>query len=954
MATIRTVLERYKSISRPKGLSGQSTYFTTLAKRTMAAEDDVVDHNYSIGILSAEGYMNELMKRNTRVTNTPLQRTNLQQKIVQVQEDYNDSIMQNQYKAGQVTDRQMYDYEKGKLATMSAADSTAYQTQAAKVQGLLDKAEKADRKQYRITETNRISRMPEDTSALMQSKADMYMKLRDMAIADGDQNDATSLDTTYNNYVSAGQRTAINEQVQSSSNAIKEQYHPSEPGVSTNGTVPSVTTENAGVPSGLPGSNATSGADGTGVPGSAPADAVDASVQQAIAEGQKKLDTAMQRYKLMKERESELIDSIAEDKDMRSLYADTVSIYKKAGEVDYAASTQEKVKNYDRSILESQAALKQLQGTLTEAEQYVQEVQKDVTYKTTFVQKQAEENKILDAEQNLNLSLQTGEITKEEYLDSRREIVQQKVNLYTDIANLYGEFDKLNPNADMTRKAQKEELVNLRQATSDMNNAGRYELVDAGDGTVKLTDVYKLKMVGKTFEQDHLQDGNVWRKVLIPDAVDAQGNPLGLSSAIKEGYSMQSGTAFVVKMVDGVMTQVPITVYNNKPIEQSAIEQGVGENKIIFDPKKNTWVDAPGNVFQQAGNVAKNLADSPIGRTVLDTKVSPNQFLAKQLGGVGNIGNLAGNAFNAAKGFFGNLLSPYLRNTKLPNLRVSGQESTEKPAVPTVPGFEYPYGDMSDYRLVDTPEQYKQVIADAARTYGIDENILTNLLAKESSWDPAVISGKKSSKAGALGVAQFMPATAKWLGINPLDTTQAINGAAKYLSSLNKKFGDMSTALAAYNWGEGNVTNYGVKSLPLETSTYVKAIMKNQKDAPVTTPVPTATSGTVPAYTGPITSSTSVAPAQAKTNVVSMQNPNSGSNPNTKVINNVPSVKQYDVNKGFVYQPISSTPKYTPPPPAPAPKPAPAPAYNPIQTFQSNVNKVVDLGKNVLSKLKFW
>jgi hypothetical protein len=65
-----------------------------------------------------------------------------------------------------------------------------------------------------------------------------------------------------------------------------------------------------------------------------------------------------------------------------------------------------------------------------------------------------------------------------------------------------------------------------------------------------------------------------------------------------------------------------------------------------------------------------------------------------------------------------------------------------------------------------------------------------------------------NKKSGAAGLGQFMPATAKMLGIDPMDPVQARAGVNKYLDHLQQKFGSIDHALMAYNWGEGNVQHW--------------------------------------------------------------------------------------------------------------------------------------------------
>ncbi len=94
------------------------------------------------------------------------------------------------------------------------------------------------------------------------------------------------------------------------------------------------------------------------------------------------------------------------------------------------------------------------------------------------------------------------------------------------------------------------------------------------------------------------------------------------------------------------------------------------------------------------------------------------------------------------------------------------------------------------------------------------------------------------SPAGALGPYQFMPATAKELGVNPRDKDESDDraGAQKMITRLQKKFGSLELALAAYNWGEGNIAKAIAKAgsedwekvkkhVPTETAKYVPKVL---------------------------------------------------------------------------------------------------------------------------------
>jgi soluble lytic murein transglycosylase-like protein len=122
---------------------------------------------------------------------------------------------------------------------------------------------------------------------------------------------------------------------------------------------------------------------------------------------------------------------------------------------------------------------------------------------------------------------------------------------------------------------------------------------------------------------------------------------------------------------------------------------------------------------------------------------------------------------------------------------------------------------------------FDELIISSAAAAGIDSQILHNVLKTESHFRADIINGTTVSKAGALGIAQFMPATARQvLGSTDaaLDPNQAIPGAAKYLASLIKQTGSTVAGVAAYNWGIGNVTRKGLANAPPETVDYVKAV----------------------------------------------------------------------------------------------------------------------------------
>lgn len=123
------------------------------------------------------------------------------------------------------------------------------------------------------------------------------------------------------------------------------------------------------------------------------------------------------------------------------------------------------------------------------------------------------------------------------------------------------------------------------------------------------------------------------------------------------------------------------------------------------------------------------------------------------------------------------------------------------------------------------PEQYRAAIAAAESRNGIPRMMLARLLWQESRFRPDIIEGRTVSSTGAQGIAQFMPATAAEMGIDPLDAFAAIAGAGRYLRRMYDSLGSWPQALAAYNWGIGNVRRKGLAAAPRETRNYYAQIL---------------------------------------------------------------------------------------------------------------------------------
>ncbi len=119
------------------------------------------------------------------------------------------------------------------------------------------------------------------------------------------------------------------------------------------------------------------------------------------------------------------------------------------------------------------------------------------------------------------------------------------------------------------------------------------------------------------------------------------------------------------------------------------------------------------------------------------------------------------------------------------------------------------------------PPRYAAKIAELAARFDLSPSLLEALVWQESRWQEQAV-----SPVGAQGLAQLMPGTARYLGVNPHDPFQNLEGGARYLREQLDRFGgDLEKALAAYNAGPGRVERArGIPNIR-ETKQYVAAIM---------------------------------------------------------------------------------------------------------------------------------
>lgn len=125
--------------------------------------------------------------------------------------------------------------------------------------------------------------------------------------------------------------------------------------------------------------------------------------------------------------------------------------------------------------------------------------------------------------------------------------------------------------------------------------------------------------------------------------------------------------------------------------------------------------------------------------------------------------------------------------------------------------------------------QYDEIFAQASACYNLPVALLKAITKVESDFNPNDVSSK-----GAKGLMQLMPSTAAEVGVtDPFDPWQNIMGATKYIRKQLDRFGDLRTALAAYNTGPGNVKKYGGE--PDYCKRYVDKVLAYMGEAEVDT-----------------------------------------------------------------------------------------------------------------------
>lgn len=133
---------------------------------------------------------------------------------------------------------------------------------------------------------------------------------------------------------------------------------------------------------------------------------------------------------------------------------------------------------------------------------------------------------------------------------------------------------------------------------------------------------------------------------------------------------------------------------------------------------------------------------------------------------------------------------------------------------PLVKGGQTPGG----YTWSDLDTAFRQ----ASYEYGVPDGVIKAMADVESAFRSDIISGQTKGAAGEIGIMQITP---RWHpNVDPYDPIESIWYAAGWLRDLYEQFGDWRLAIAAYNWGPTNLTNYGYNAAPTITQQYIARV----------------------------------------------------------------------------------------------------------------------------------
>lgn len=181
---------------------------------------------------------------------------------------------------------------------------------------------------------------------------------------------------------------------------------------------------------------------------------------------------------------------------------------------------------------------------------------------------------------------------------------------------------------------------------------------------------------------------------------------------------------------------------------------------------------------------------------------------------------------------FGDILSQFIDSSKILNndSKFISENTYEQSKLPTfnLNNFSLPINPIQGTNFhsqtyeTTNSSKYEHIINQAAEKYNLPANLIKSIITHESNFNPLAV-----SHAGASGLMQLMPQTARGLGVKDIfNPTENIFGGSKYIRNMLDKYnGNLKLALAAYNAGPGNVDKYNGIPPFKETQNYVKKVL---------------------------------------------------------------------------------------------------------------------------------
>jgi len=590
---------RYKSLARPRflGTAAGSSDSSSFVRKQLSAEDAVVDNQYEAGQISAEAYKSHLNTRLQRVYLTPAQQVTLREKVLEVDRKLTDSKVDTAYKSGEISTRQVLEYEKNKLNQIPQTDSVAFQQQSQRVQSLQDKFEREERTKFRNAELLRISQLP-DTSENLYEKAQLYDKLEQQARIDGDETQAQTLAIQKQNTMNSAKRASINDFITSARLSVSETPTLGRGIPSADGGENLNTSLSTGSPEANVSGNSDSVASGS--VGSSPA------VRNAL----KSLDRSQKTIERLYGQKQDSLTMIgAYDQAIAQAEGD-----QKTSLIIARNNLADSIAGIDNSIALAE------DGVNTTI-QRIQELQASAA-KSGFNKQFAKEKAALaDEENNLEYDLRTGKISKYDYIFESAKLVAAKVQLnlsYADGYSQYGEDDKA---TDLINEAQQKfgqtgayriynQITGAVGNETDQANvdnivsqavqqiADNYEVIRVSEngeidnitssaksrGDLMIKDVSEDKING-TFNNKYVKDGNVYAEIKFPKKLDALGQTVAASpedayeGKIKPYYFNASGEQKDIKYLE---TVAPDGTQIRQPVTDSYIKDLIGTKNSVY------------------------------------------------------------------------------------------------------------------------------------------------------------------------------------------------------------------------------------------------------------------------------------------------------------------------------------------------------------------------------------